>query len=126
VTGGKTTVTGYDSHSEADMGLCALLAFWTGGDEAQIDRRFRESGLMREKWDERHFADGRTYGGKAIERVLAGTTEFYESAQTEAMLTERDGERSKVDRLHTLISERTTGEVYQSRDGRRESCPRVS
>ena len=90
--------TGYDSHSEADMGLCALLAFWTGGDETQIDRLFRESGLMREKWDERHFADGSTYGEKTIERVLAGTTEFYEPTGTEATAREADTASEPSDR----------------------------
>lgn len=74
----RGNTSGYESHSEADMALCALLAFWTGGDEEQIDRLFRDSGLMREKWDERHYADGSTYGEKTIERVLAGTDEFYE------------------------------------------------
>ncbi|MFC6941225.1 hypothetical protein ACFQE8_14840 [Salinirubellus sp. GCM10025818] len=70
--------SGYESHSEADMALCALLAFWSGCDESQIDRLFRESGLMREKWDEPHYADGSTYGEKTIERVIAGTDEFYD------------------------------------------------
>jgi hypothetical protein len=60
------------------MALCALLAFWSGGDERQIDRLFRESGLMRGKWDERHYADGSTYGEKTIERVIAGPDEFYD------------------------------------------------
>ncbi|WP_246391815.1 hypothetical protein [Halosimplex pelagicum] len=70
--------SGYESHSEADMALCALLAFWTGGERDQIDRLFRDSGLMREKWDEQHYADGSTYGEKTIERVLQGTDEFYQ------------------------------------------------
>ncbi|WP_178917845.1 hypothetical protein [Natronomonas gomsonensis] len=70
--------SGYESHSEADMALCSLLAFWTGGDARQMNRLFRDSGLMREKWDERHFADGSTYGEKTIERAIAGTSEFYE------------------------------------------------
>ncbi len=70
--------SGYESHSEADMALCALLAFWTGGARDQIDRLFRDSGLMREKWDERHYADGSTYGEKTIHRVLQGTDEFYQ------------------------------------------------
>jgi hypothetical protein len=35
---------GYPSQSEADMALCSLLAFWTGGDAEQMDRLFRESG----------------------------------------------------------------------------------
>ena len=44
-------IGGYASHSEADLALVAHLLFWTGGDEGRTDRMFRESGLMREKWD---------------------------------------------------------------------------
>jgi putative DNA primase/helicase len=69
---------GYDSHSEADMALCCLLAFWTGGDQTQMDHLFRQSGLLREKWDEVHYADGSTYGEKTIERAIATTSEFYD------------------------------------------------
>jgi len=69
---------GYDSHSEADMALCCLLAFWTGGDQTQMEQLFRQSGLMREKWDEVHYADGSTYGEKTIERAIATTAEFYD------------------------------------------------
>ena len=72
------STAGYDSHSEADMALCCLLAFWTGGDRAQIDRLFRQSGLMREKWDEVHYADGSTYGEKTVERAVATVTEYYD------------------------------------------------
>ena len=43
--------SGYPSHSEADLALIAHLLFWTGGDEVRADRLFRESGLMRDKWD---------------------------------------------------------------------------
>ena len=69
---------GYDSQSEADMALCCLLAFWTGGDRSQMEQLFRQSGLMREKWDEVHYADGSTYGEKTIERAIATTSEFYD------------------------------------------------
>ena len=69
---------GYDSQSEADMALCCLLAFWTGGDRTQMEQLFRQSGLMREKWDEIHYADGSTYGEKTIERAIATTSEFYD------------------------------------------------
>ncbi len=52
-----------DDHSAADLGLCCLLAFWTGKDAARIDRIFRMSGLYRpEKWDAKHRADGATRG----------------------------------------------------------------
>ncbi|MFQ7644172.1 hypothetical protein, partial [Ruthenibacterium lactatiformans] len=39
------------SHSEADIALCNALAWWTNCDAARVDRLFRQSGLMREKWD---------------------------------------------------------------------------
>lgn len=42
----------YDA-SSADAALCQHLAFWTGCDCERIDRLFRESSLMREKWDAR-------------------------------------------------------------------------
>ncbi|WP_135820889.1 phage NrS-1 polymerase family protein [Halostella litorea] len=70
--------SGYDSHSEADMALCSMLAFWTGGDTDRVNRLFARSGLHREKWDEVHFSDGSTYGEKTAERATAGTSEFYE------------------------------------------------
>ena len=73
--------SGYESNSEADMALAAILAFWSGGDEAQIDRLFRDSGLYRQKWDDVHFADGSTYGEKTVERAVQGTDEFYEPHQ---------------------------------------------
>jgi putative DNA primase/helicase len=71
------TTAGYDSHSEADMALCFHLAFWTGGDQSRVDRLFRRSGLMREKWDDIHYADGSTYGEKTVERAVAKTTDVY-------------------------------------------------
>lgn len=74
----------YDSQSEADLALCSTLAFWTGKDAARIDTLFRQSGLMREKWDERHFGDGRTYGQQTIEKAIHGTTETYREPQRKA------------------------------------------
>lgn len=69
---------GYESHSEADMALCSMLAFWTGGDANRMDRLFRNSGLMRPKWDDQHYADGSTYGETTIQRAIAGTSEVYD------------------------------------------------
>ncbi|TSD16178.1 hypothetical protein DP107_03180 [Haloglomus irregulare] len=72
--------TGYASQSEADMALCCLLAFWTGGDAKQMDALFRDSGLMHEKWDEQHYGDGSTYGEVTVARAVDVTDEFYEPA----------------------------------------------
>lgn len=59
------------SHSEADQALCTILAFWCGGDTAQMDRLFRQSGLMREKWERDD------YSTATLDNAVAITTEFY-------------------------------------------------
>jgi putative DNA primase/helicase len=42
----------YDGdHSRADQALCCHLAWWTNYDVDRIDRLFRQSGLMRPKWN---------------------------------------------------------------------------
>jgi putative DNA primase/helicase len=60
---------GNEGRSEADSALCFELAFWTQ-DPVQLDRLFRRSRLFRDKWDERHYGDGRTYGEVTIARAL--------------------------------------------------------
>jgi len=40
-------------HSSADAALFAHLAFWTGKDMPRMDRLFRKSALMRDKYDKR-------------------------------------------------------------------------
>jgi hypothetical protein len=75
------SLAGYESASNADFALCSCLAFWTGPDPARLDRLFRGSGLMREKWDARHYSDGSTYGKKTVERAIARCPEFYTKPQ---------------------------------------------
>jgi len=58
--------------SEADLALCSALAFWTGRDADRIDRLFRSSGLMREKWERADYREETI--AKAVER-----SEFYEA-----------------------------------------------
>lgn len=75
-------ISAYPSASEADLALCGVLAFWTAGDMEQIDRLFRCSALFRkEKWDEEHHADGRTYGQATVAKAVGGTQEFYRAKQ---------------------------------------------
>ena len=69
-------IKAYGSHSEADQALCSILAFWTQ-DASVIDTIFRESGLYRNKWDEKHKSDGSTYGEMTIERALSFNTTTY-------------------------------------------------
>lgn len=63
------------SHSDADMALASILAFWCGGDVAQMDRLFRKSGLMRGKWD--RVQSGSTYGALTLEKAVAQALDFY-------------------------------------------------
>ena len=74
-------VSGYGSPSEADLALCSLLAFWCGPDPGRVDRLFRQSGLMRPKWDERHSTDGRSYGRLTVDKALEGRGEYYQPSQ---------------------------------------------
>lgn len=65
----------YDSQSNADQALCNKLAFYTQKDAAQMDRLFRQSGLMRDKWDERR--GGFTYGELTIHRAIQDCTDVW-------------------------------------------------
>lgn len=73
---GDTSEYGGDE-SRADLAFCDMLAFWTGKDADQMDRIFRKSGLMREKWDENRGA--RTYGQMTIEKAIEGCKETFGS-----------------------------------------------
>lgn len=66
----------YNSQSEADLALCNQLAFWTQKNEAQMDRIFRSSGLMRQKWDEKR--SGTTYGAITIGKACVNCMNVYE------------------------------------------------
>jgi len=66
----------YHSQSEADMTMCNMLAFWTGRDALMMDRLFRQSGLMREKWDRRQA--GSTYGQITINKAIRDCVAVYE------------------------------------------------
>ena len=62
--------------SAADMALCSHLAFWCGRDAGRMDRIFRRSGLMRDKWDSRRGGSDVT-AAQTIERAIAGCTDVY-------------------------------------------------
>lgn len=71
---GNININGGD-HSAADLAFCNMLAFWTNGDKMQMDRIFRNSALMRDKWDE--YRGEKTYGNKTIDMALSQVTNGY-------------------------------------------------
>jgi hypothetical protein len=99
---GDTAAYGGD-HSAADMTLCSSLAFWCAGDPARMDRIFRQSGLMRDKWDSRRA--GTTYGAQTIQRALEGCTEFYQSRKQRSGAAPAAG-KAAVARKHKHMFER--------------------
>ena len=61
-------------HSSSDLALCNHLAFWTGKSATRMDAMFRETGLLRDKWDVIHFRDtNETYGERTIAEAITST-----------------------------------------------------
>lgn len=58
--------------SSADLALMNKLAFYTGKNTARMDRLFKQSGLMREK-----YATRERYAIETITRAVGGTNEVY-------------------------------------------------
>lgn len=83
----------YSSQSEADMALCNMLAFWCRCDAELMDCIFRQSGLMREKWDRRQ--SGSTYGAITIQKAIADCDNVYEPKQN-AGYTARFAEKTSA------------------------------
>jgi primase-polymerase (primpol)-like protein len=60
--------SGYSSDSEADLALCSLLSYWTGGDRQRVDRLMARGALgQREKWATRP-----DYRERTINKALQG------------------------------------------------------
>ena len=89
---------GYDSQSDADMALVSMLAFWCGNVEEQIDRIFRSSGLMRDKWDRR--TGEATYGQITIRNAIATNASIYvpihDATSAEDDFTDLDEEEERA------------------------------
>jgi putative DNA primase/helicase len=61
----------YESHSEGDLALCAMLAFWIGPDPQRIERLVSESRLsQRSKWRQRP-----RYRRDTVRKALEGMTD---------------------------------------------------
>jgi putative DNA primase/helicase len=72
---GDTSAYGGDE-SRADFALCGLLAFWFGRDPVAVDRVFRRSKLLRDKWDSPRGST--TYGAWTISNAIEATTKVWE------------------------------------------------
>src|SRR5690606_38855151 len=62
-----------NDHSSTDIALCNHLAFWTDKDASKMDSMFRESALIRDKWDKVHHSVVSTYGERTIDETIKTT-----------------------------------------------------
>ncbi|WKY46533.1 AAA family ATPase [Eubacteriaceae bacterium ES3] len=90
-----------NDESSNDMGFCNLLAFWTGKDAALMDAIFRESALMRDKWDRKESTWG-TYGNRTIQKAIAECSNVYDPAGYNVAVTEFGTEVVTVKGQQTL------------------------
>ncbi|MGS2600430.1 phage NrS-1 polymerase family protein [Mammaliicoccus sciuri] len=66
----------FESQSEADLSLLNALAFYTQKNGVQMDRIFRSSDLIRQKWDE--LRGSKTYGQISIDKAIADCKNVYD------------------------------------------------
>jgi len=87
----------YSSQSQADQALTNILCYYTGGNASKIDEIFRTSGLMRDKWDEKHGAA--TYGQMTIDKAIRDHNgEFfdYNRGKTQAFVNAKNSTSSRA------------------------------
>lgn len=104
--------------SAADLALCSKLAFWCDGQVSTLDSMFRGSRLMRDKWDEKHSADGSTYGQMTLAKAMESCREFYDP-------TRRQAEPAKTKNPEDSYAERKVrrysfAELYERADAYRK------
>ena len=94
-----------ESQSQADLMFCNSLAFWCKKDKDQMDRIFRQSGLMRKKWDEKRGEEG-TYGQITLSRAIRDCRSVYDPQAnrnlTASLPQERPEEPEEPKRKYTL------------------------
>lgn len=103
-----------NDESRGDMALCALLAYYADGRADVLDAMFRQSKLMRPKWDSRRGET--TYGKYTIDKVLASPREYFSvknaSVKSSSSYDTRKSRRFTVDDLwDKAMSYRSSGEA---------------
>ncbi len=107
-------ISEYASASEADLALCTKLAFWFNSSPALIDQHFRNSGLMRKKWDRDD------YRSATIRKACEAQSEGYQGTQYAESPEEIGQDRTGSDRIglngtigQTRIENRTNSDNYR-------------
>lgn len=103
----KGDFSDYPSQSEADLAFCNMLAFWCGRDISKMDDIFRQSGLMRDKWDRKQ--SGSTYGKLMLKKAAENCQEVYNPQKNNGYSLSVGGSQIK---MHTLDDTGNAGRMY--------------
>lgn len=103
--------------SSDDMSFALMLAFWTQKNYDKMDAIFRKSKRMRDKWDERHYSDGSTYGETTLERAIANTNEVYHEP-TKDFHVDKSKVKSNQDLYNALADARKAWDQAHTVDGK--------
>jgi hypothetical protein len=74
----------FGSQSEADQSLCNSLCFWCGIDTGRIDQLFRQSALMRDKWNRED------YRTNTINNAISATNHHYNRRKSPIVAAKND------------------------------------
>jgi P4 family phage/plasmid primase-like protien len=96
-------------HSSADAALISHLAFWTGKDCQRMDRLFRQSSLMRDKWDRKEGTYG-SYGNRSILKGCGQCTNVYGTSAAELPPGTAEKYKWDYDTAEDKIIELTAGD----------------
>lgn len=98
--------------SAADMAFANMLAFWTGGNAAQMERLFSQSGLgQRNKW-----IDRQDYRERTIQKAILDAREFYEPPVCNVEVGEPIHEPPLTRERCDMIEAETSVHIYNADD----------
>lgn len=100
----------YPSQSEADLAFCNMLAFWCGRDISKMDDIFRQSGLMRDKWDRKQ--SGSTYGKLMLKKAVENCQEVYNPQKNDSYSLSVGSNPQTEIRMHTLDDTGNSQRMY--------------
>lgn len=94
----KRLYEGEDTHdndtSRSDLAFCNYLAFWTDRNPKQMDRIFRKSQRMRDKWDRQ--TGESTYGWDTIVLAISDTHQTLKDSDEEKSFSIKIGDATAV------------------------------
>jgi putative DNA primase/helicase len=89
-----------NDHSATDLSLCNFLAFWCDKNFPMIDHMFRQTGLMRDKWDENR--GDITYGEDCIRKAILGTKDTI-NGKKDKLITIKEADAAPSKFPHTEL-----------------------